>query len=385
MRDGFPIIDADRHVVEPITLWKEYLEPEFRENAPYVVPMGSGPLAERVARLGSRALLPLPPMPMVNGRPLYRGMSERAWAELAWTALARAPHLGPLDDPATQLASMDREGVDVGFFYPTYALLLLGVEDLVPDLAAAFARAYNRWLRDHCSRDSRRLRGVGLIAPHHPAEMTNELARVIEHGFRGVVLRPNPVGGRRLSDPAYEPFWSECERCQIAVVIHEGTHAYLPAAGADRFETRFALHACSHPMEQMMAILALIEGGVLERHPALRVAFLEAGCGWLPYWLHRLDDEYAHLRGEVAEHVRLPPSAYFRRQCFIAFEPDEPLLPEVIAFVGADRLLFGTDFPHLDHDLGLVDGALALRPRLSEGVLRKLLCENAARLFGLEG
>lgn len=385
MRDGYPIIDADRHVVEPIAMWRDYLEPEFRDHAPYAASMGDGPLAERIARLGTKALLPLPPMPMVDGKPFYNKMPERAWAELAWAARSRAPLSGPLDDPQTQLDAMDREGVDMAFLYPTYALLLLGVDTLDPALAAAFARAYNRWLRDHCSRDPQRLRGLGLIATHHPEEMVDEVGRVATHGFRGVVLRPNPVAGRTLADPAYEAFWTECERRSLAVVIHEGTHAHLPAAGADRFETRFALHACSHPMEQMMAILALIEGGVLERHPALQFAFLEAGCGWLPYWLHRLDDEYAHLRGEVAASVRMPPSAYFRRQCFIAFEPNEPLLAEVAAHVGADRLLFGTDFPHLDHDEGLVDAALALNGKLPESALRKMLWENAARLFGLEG
>jgi len=81
----------------------------------------------------------------------------------------------------------------------------------------------------------------------------------------------------------------------MAVGIHEGTHSRLPTTGAERFNSRFALHACSHPMEQMMALLALIEGGVLERHRRLRVAFLESGCGWLPYWLWKLDEEYKNL------------------------------------------------------------------------------------------
>src|SRR6185436_16183227 len=99
----------------------------------------------------------------------------------------------------------------------------------------------------------------------------------------------------------------------------------------DRFQTRFAQHACSHPMEMMMALLDLIERGVLERHPDLRVAFLEAGCGWLPYWLWRLDEEYHHLSGEVHENVRMLPSEYFRRQCFVSADPGEPLLPEIVA------------------------------------------------------
>jgi predicted TIM-barrel fold metal-dependent hydrolase len=137
-------------------------------------------------------------------------------------------------------------------------------------------------------------------------------------------------------------------------------------------------------MEQMMALLALIEGGVLERHPSLRVAFMEAGCGWVPYWLWRLDQvEYKHLQGEVAENVRRPPSEYFRRQCFVSIEPDEPTLPEVVRQLGAENLLFGTDFPHVDHDGGEGHAMASLRGRLPEEVLQKLSWDNPARLYGL--
>lgn len=115
--------------------------------------------------------------------------------------------------------------------------------------------------------------------------MVKELHRMANLGWKAVFLRPNPVKGRILSDPAYEPFWTACEDLDMAVGIHEGNHSRLSTTGAERFNSRFALHACSHPMEQMMALLALIEGGVLERHRRLRVAFLESGCGWLPYWL----------------------------------------------------------------------------------------------------
>jgi predicted TIM-barrel fold metal-dependent hydrolase len=199
-----------------------------------------------------------------------------------------------------------------------------------------------------------------------------------------VALRPNPIKGRILSDPAYEAFWTACERAGVAVAVHEGTHTMLPTTGADRFETRFALHACSHPMEQMMALLALIEGGVLERHPGLRVAFLEAGCGWLPYWLWRLDEvEYKNLAGEVAGRVRMPPSSYFRQQCFVGFEPSEPYLAEIVRHVGAGRLLFGTDFPHLDHSGDPVAEALAAGSRLSSGAAEMFLWENAAEFYGL--
>jgi uncharacterized protein len=385
MRDGYRILDADRHVLEPMNLWREYLAPEFRDRAPYLaLPEPRETPGERLARLGARGLIPPMPVLMLEGEPVIYKLSERAQLELSLEAQGRGAAINEGLSPEGHLRSMDRAGIDLAFLYPTYAAYLIGIDSMDPALAGALARAYNDWLKDFCQRDPERLRGVGLISLHDPAALEGELARIVGFGWRAVVLRPNPVKGRLLSDRAYDPFYRACAQLGVAVVLHEGTHTRLPTTGADRFESRFALHACSHPMEQMMALLALIEGGVLERHPTLRVAFLEAGCGWLPYWLWRLDEiEYKNLAGEVEEQVRQKPSAYFRRQGFISFEPDEPYLAEVLRHIGQDKLLFGTDFPHLDHSHDLLEQVLSLRGKLPEEALRGMLWDNAARLFGL--
>ncbi|EYF06488.1 amidohydrolase family protein [Chondromyces apiculatus] len=385
MRDGFWIIDADRHVTEPMDLWQAYLPPAFRARAPTLeLPPSTEPLGARIARLGPRGLVPPAPVLMLEGQPVMRGISERAEIALSLARQRRPGHMEAGASPAAQLAAMDASGIDVALLFPTFAMYLLGIDGLDPALAGALARAYNDWLRDFCAPDPERLRGVGVVNLHAPGQMVEELRRVVACGWSAVVLRPNPVHGRRLSDPAYEPFWAACAELQVGVAIHEGTHARLPTAGADRFESRFALHACSHPMEQMMALLALIEGGVLERHPTLRVGFLEAGCGWLPSWLHRLDVvEYENLAGEVEEHVKMQPSAYFRRQCFASADPTEPLLAETLRHLGEGHLLFGTDFPHVDHDTDGVGKMLALREVLGRDALAKVLSGNAARLFGL--
>jgi predicted TIM-barrel fold metal-dependent hydrolase len=137
-------------------------------------------------------------------------------------------------------------------------------------------------------------------------------------------------------------------------------------------------------MEHQMALLALIEGGVLERHPKLRIAFLESGCGWVPYWLWRLDREYKDMAWEVKDNVKMKPSEYFRRQCFIAMEPSETYLPEVINYIGADNLLLGSDYPHMDHEPTIVMDVVALEDRLSKKTVQKILWDNPARFYGLE-
>ena len=209
MRDGHHIADADRHVVEPIEMWREHLPPVLREHAPYhAAIVAAEPLSARVARLGSRALLSPPPFPMLAGRPLYNNMSERAWLELGSSAHGRARQLHGIETPEAHLREMDREGIDVAVLFPTYALLILGRDDLGPELALGFARAYNAWLRGFCARDPARLRGVALACPQAPDEMAAELSAAMTLGTAAVVLRPNPVGGRR-------PGWGEIGRAHV--------------------------------------------------------------------------------------------------------------------------------------------------------------------------
>jgi predicted TIM-barrel fold metal-dependent hydrolase len=388
MREGLQIVDSDRHVIEPIDMWREYLPPQYRDGAPYEEVLSPPEtLEQRVARLGPKGMLPPAPTLMLDGQPAWRGVTERAMLEVTWSSAQRTGnYYGGGGKAKHHLEAMDQAGLDLAFLYPTNGLLLLRIDGMEPARATAFARAYNDWLRDFCSVAPERLRGVGALCLHEPAALVAEVERIASFGWKAVVIPPNPVNGRTLAHPDYEPFWSACERLSVTVSLHEGTHARLATAGSDRFTTRFAHNASSHPLEQMLAILTLIEGGVLERHPRLRVGFLEAGCGWLPFWLWRIDNSYKFLTGEVAENVRMKPSEYFRRQCFISVEPEEPGVAEVIRFLGgADNLLFGTDFPHADHGDDIVDHLMELRTVLPEQTLRKILWENPVRYYGLGG
>ncbi len=360
MLKGYQIIDADSHVYEPNDMWEKYLPPAFKRFAP------SSEMT-------------------IKGETIHNKLSDkviRDWSEKSQQAYPI--FYANRFDSESHVRAMIQMGIDISFLYPSIALWILAIDTMEPQLAGAFTRAYNNWLRDFCSYEPQMLRGVGAINLHAPEEMVSELHRVAAFGWKAVLLRPNPVKGRLLSDLGYEPFWTECERLGIAVGLHEGTHSRLPTTGAERFNTRFAMHACSHPMEHMMALLALIEGGVLERHPKLKVGFLESGCGWLPYWLWRLDEEYENLHWEVADNVKMKPSEYFRRQCFISIEPSEPYLIEAINYIGCDNLIFGSDYPHVDHKSDMVEKAVALQERLPQKAVQKLLWDNPARFYGLE-
>ncbi|MFQ4144870.1 amidohydrolase family protein [Chlorogloeopsis sp. ULAP02] len=350
MFNRYQILDADAHTIEPIEIWKQYLNPRFKSFAPL-------------------------PNLTIKGAKIYHKISNQVKSKIS---------LVNNFDAESQVKAMKQMGIDISFIYPSYALWLLAIDTMPPELAQEFVLAYNNWLRDFCSYDPQILRGAGTVNLHNPEDMVPELNRIVKFGWTAVCMFPNPVKGRLLNNPAYEPFWAECEKLGIAVGIHTVAHCRLPTTGADRFETHFSMHACAHPMEQMMALLALIEGGVLERYPKLKVGFLESGCGWLPYWLWRLDKEYEELYWEVKDNVKMKPSEYFRRQCFIEIEPTEPYISEIISYIGENNLIFGSDYPHLDHDPNVVKKAVALEEHLSPEIVKKILWDNPARFYGIE-
>lgn len=358
MLHGYKIIDADSHVIEPPQIWAKYLAPEFKHFAPSPdMKIHGEDIAEKIS-------------------PQMREMGNKEMMQAHPHAYLHRY------DPESHLQAMVQMGVDIAFIYPTYGLWLFAIDTMPAEVVGAFTYAYNTWLyEEFCSYAPDRLKGVGAINLHAPEQMVSELYRIADFGWKSVFVRPNPVKGRLLSDRTYEPFWTACEELGIAVGIHEGTHSRLPTTGADRFNTRFALHACSHPMEQMMALLALIEGGVLERHPQLKVGFLESGCGWLPYWLWRMDEEYKNLHWEVKNHVKIPPSEYFRRQCFVSIEPSEPYLAQIIEYIGDDNLIFGSDYPHMDHQPDIVKSVVELEAQLSPETVQKIVWDNPTRFY----
>lgn len=140
-------------------------------------------------------------------------------------------------------------------------------------------------------------------------------------------------------------------------------------------------------MEQMVAAVSLIYGGVLERFPRMTVAFLEAGCGWVPFWLERMDDHYEKGLARdfgAAKRLSMAPSDYFRRQCFVSADADEAMLAQVIELIGDEKIVFSTDYPHPDSKYPhAVDAFLAL-PGVAPESKRRILWDNALALYGIE-
>jgi predicted TIM-barrel fold metal-dependent hydrolase len=265
--------------------------------------------------------------------------------------------------------------------YPSRGLFAQAIDDVDPAFAAAIARAYNDWLYDYCKPDPNRLLGAGMISPHDVRDAVEEARRAVEDcGFRAIFVRPNPVQDRNWHDAYFEPLWDELERLNVPLGFHEGFGPYLPQVG-DRFGADIQMvHTACHPMEMMLAVISMIGGGVLERHPNLRVAFLEGNCSWVPFLLWRLDEHYEVTFRRPDSKLTMKPSEYFKRQCFVSVEADEDFVKQVIDYMGDDTIVFSTDWPHGDSKYPHAVESFMQLP-ISEESKRKILWDNCARYY----
>jgi predicted TIM-barrel fold metal-dependent hydrolase len=198
-----------------------------------------------------------------------------------------------------------------------------------------------------------------------------------ECGTRAFWARPGEFNKRTLGDRYYDPVWELLQDLDVTFATHEFMGLRGTTFGSDRFKTYNEWHVVVHPFEAMGAITSMICHGVYERFPRLRVSYMEAGCGWLPSWLHRID-EHLELAGKEFPELTMSATDYFKRNCWITTECEDPFVADVITWMGDDRILFESDFPHPDSKYPhTVDEFLGLLPeRISNESKRKILWDN---------
>jgi predicted TIM-barrel fold metal-dependent hydrolase len=373
----YNVIDSDGHVLEPRTFWQDYIDPQFRDRAPKLITDDKG--KDRFLVEGK---LLGPPA----GLGLIGAIGVRECINGKWHHAKEVPigmeytegRKGGFD-PHARIPDMDLDGIDAAFLYPSLGLFAGAIED--PQLAAAASRAYNRWLAEYCSPYPDRLFGVAML-PMQSIELAIEEMRYArnELGMRAGFLRPNPYNNRMLGDPEYDIFWAEAQALDFSIGIHEGTGG-MPAVGVDRFKSFGARHMVSHTMEMMLAALSIIWGGVCERFPTVRIGFLESGGGWMAPWLDRMDRHFEDKALFNDSPLTMPPSEYFKRQCWISYEPVEGNLTYLVDYVGPHKILWATDYPHPD---GFFPGApVQIAEKLPESQRRTVLAESAMQFYNL--
>jgi predicted TIM-barrel fold metal-dependent hydrolase len=281
-----------------------------------------------------------------------------------------------IHDVPTRLRDMDKEGIDISVLFPTSGFNVTRLAE--KDYAAAFCRGYNNWVASIC-KESPRLKAVGLVpfqdVPAAVAEVNRAITKL---GLVGITIGSFSMK-EHLGKPEFRPIYDELQKLNAPLLIHNSRQG---PAGEIRFDTFLFKHTIGRPFETLLDCAALMYGGVPEKFPDLRIAFLECGCGWVPYWMDRMDEEWEKRRSE-APLLRAKPSEYMTRgNWFYAAEPEESTLPYVAERVGEDVLLFASDYPHWDGGFPYMVSTVKERKDISQGLKQKFFCDNAKRLYG---
>jgi predicted TIM-barrel fold metal-dependent hydrolase len=388
-------VDADGHVLEHPRKMLEYAPAEYHDRIWHVETDGDG--REWVVYDGRRD-----PAAVFA----YAGSGGMSPAEQAQAAAGelRYTEIRPgAFEPEPRLADLDTEGIGQTVLYPTMLLGIAGVTDL--DLAIAQCRAYNDWLSDFCSTAPDRLFGIAVIPQQDVDAAAAEIRRAGEKpNLVGTFIRPNPViDWKHFHDPVYEPLWRAA--CDLGWPI--GLHPFLAGdvpgavnglrlndvqspsslAATNNLNLRniFYTQAIGNPVDMMTSLAFLLAGGVCERFPDLRIIVLETNGGWITPWMERLDHHWKTFGFDVPDCKRAP-SEYFREQCYISFDADEETLALAAEsrYVGNDRIIWASDYPHPDAKFpGTVGELLENIGDLGPDAQRNIAALNAQRLYDL--
>jgi aminocarboxymuconate-semialdehyde decarboxylase len=346
-----PVMDLDNHLVDDLPAWERWIDAEWKALVPR--PLPSGPDERPRTQVGGRVMLGSEVPTQRSQRPNWVGTTDHT--------------------PAGRVKLLDEAGIDVAVLSPSSQAqnFLWFADD--PQLAAAYCRAQNDYMADYAAQRPDRLLWAGTI-PMQDAELAiRELRRIATRGSVAVNLKAVPVNGREWTDPHYDPVYDELQRLRIPLIFHDTKTGSL---GEERFaENWFLSHLVAKVLEALVCCASLVCGGVLERFPALKVVIVETDTAQWPWWLARMDEHYERLPHMVPA-LSMPPSAYFRRQMYVACEPClDRLFDWSFDLLGDGNLVLGTDTPHWD----AAAPADAIRPVLES---QRLSPENKARILG---
>lgn len=348
MRERPLVIDADGHVVESDAELLAYLPPPFR---------------------GKDDLLRMPFFPSLDGwhRPARRIADGRR-------------HVLPRPTVEDWRAYLEEARIGVAVLFPTAGLGFGLVAD--PEWATALARGYNDWLHDRFLRhDAARLRGVALLPLQDVPAAVRELERaVMELGMVGAVL-PAVGLSEAFGNERFWPVFEAAQRLDVVLAVHS---APAQGLGLDRLRKLIEARALTHPFGQFVQVASMVFSGVFDAFPRLRVAFCEAGSGWVPYLMERLDNEYRN-RAPQAPALKVSPSEHLASgRLYFHTELGEAGLAWAVQRVRDDVFFCASDFPHEPKE-EFPEGVehLLARDDLSERAKRNILWETPLRMYGL--
>jgi len=379
MKDGFRVFDADTHVEPSAEVLDKYVDPGFRARlddlAAFRVPTrpgnpGGAP-GRHVYRYGQisfrRALGQPAPNETHSGRDTH------------WMG-SKMPREGVQDDQAeSRVRDMDDEGTDGHFLIPTAWTSFVGHDDV--SLETGLIRAYHRHMADFSAGYPDRLKSM-IVASARDVDAAVQEIRDWGRSRWAVAVMPLVTNDIPVDHPSLEPIWRACVDYDLPVAHHSFTWTppYFPGC-FDLWDNGFLGRLASHPWGAMRFIAAVIGGGIMDRHPTLRVATLECGFGWLPFWGRRMDEQYAYV-GTTAD-LKMKPSEYLasgRYFCSVERHEGADMFDAVRKFLGDDVLMYASDYPHSECQFPETVGNF-LKWEMASDTRAKLMAGNAARFF----
>ena len=367
------VIDADAHVLEPLeTFGEQYLDRAYWSRRPQVARSGErdywhidGHLFPRYIGRGCHII----------GTPTGSG-GVKTNLELK----VKSTHASnQLRDPAARVREMQEEEIDVQVIYPTLFLVPFTAD---PAFGAALCRAYNNWIAERCRQAPGHLKWVAVVHLEDVESAVAEVERVMtELDPVGVVIL-GTVGEKLLNHPSLFPFFGAVEAAGLPVAVHVGW-SVPPLSNMYTALPESLIIPFTMPL--LMGFVAFTLGGLLDRFPNLRVAFLELGCEWVPFLTSRIDHQLKFFDKQLTELVGVKGRSidYLRSgQVYVGCEVDDPLLPHVISLIGEEHLLYGSDIPHGDRDSFTVR-ELRKRNDIPDTAKKKILEDNARRFYRL--
>jgi predicted TIM-barrel fold metal-dependent hydrolase len=370
------LISSDSHVSEPPDLWVERIDTKYRDRAPRVVLNPEGQEGAYLVYEG------YPPHNLAIG--LGAGRTPEELAAFLKTGTYADARPGGWD-PAQRLPDMELDGVEAEVLYTTLGFRLFWLKDA--ELQRACFRVYNDWLAAYCSYAPKRLKGLALISLYDPKEGAQELERCAKLGLKGAMIWCSPPADQPYSSEIYDPFWAAAQDLDMPVSLHAIT-------GMERIPWEYspekrAMRSTVTPHEIEKSFSILILSGVLERFPRLKIVSAENNCGWLPYYLQRMDRGFARFgpSGTVTPwptKLTLKPSEYFRRQMYCTFI-DDSFGVASRHWIGVDNVMWSSDYPHTastwPHSRDIIERDFK---DVSEVEKRKIVRENVAQLYGFD-
>jgi predicted TIM-barrel fold metal-dependent hydrolase len=329
---GYRLVDADSHINEPPDLWTSRVPAKFKDRAPHMehFEQGDAWVLEGVKdpiNFGSNAAAGIP-------------LAERsAWVR--WEDIRPGGY-----DPKARLLEMDVDLVDAAVLYPTPRISHLMIANPDPDFHLAMVRAYNDWLSEYAEHDPSRLGGIMLIPNRGVDASVKEIARVIDRpGIVGCLLGCYPHGDLDLSIDD-DPVWQAIAERDVPLHIHVAlVNEYPSDIYAPGMITQGLVQGYLRFRDVPGRMLQFLEGGVFDRVPNLNIVLAEVDAGWVPYVKEQVDNRV--LRRELGTDMRARrmPSSIIEEHFYYTYITDHFAVRNR-SYVGVDRLMWSSDFPH---------------------------------------